>query len=228
MNTAIKERPILFSGAMVCALLAGTKTQTRRTTGLDFINENPGCWQRQWIPAKDGKHWLFTCGDDRVQVRCPYGVEGERLWVRETFAKVPRTAYACSTGVEQTINPASDWEAAVYRAGWTRCQEHWKPSIHMPRWASRIQLEIVSVRVERLRSISAEDAIAEGIEQRFGGWINYKNPANHLSKPEYEVCGEIMPASVLSYATLWESINGEDSWEANPWVWVVEFKRVEP
>lgn len=162
----MKERPILFSGAMVRAILDGSKTQTRRVCKLDVRGGMPQ-------PELDS---LLRC--------CPYGQPGDRLWVRETWAKT----YVRQAGAE--------W--FVYATGDNRTDYGgpWKPSIHMPRAASRITLEITGVRVERLGEISESDARAEGVQ------------------------------SVAEFKELWASINGLGSWEANPWVWVVEFRRI--
>ncbi|SNR92134.1 hypothetical protein [Hymenobacter mucosus] len=237
METAIKERPILFSGAMVRALLAGTKTQTRRTTGLDFINENPSCWQRQWVPAKDGKHWLFTCGDDRVQVRCPYGVEGDRLWVKETH-QMGFSTHVSDCGY---LYRATDVDKRTHHGVYCyekdgKYYDHydkqfvWRPSIFMKRVASRILLELVSVRVERLQDISEADAVAEGVEEHiipalgpgtWGMWKNYLWSEKTVDKQAKAKC-----SAKEAYETLWESINGPGSWQANPWVWVISFQVV--
>lgn len=202
----VKERPILFSGEMVRAILAGTKTQTRRV-----VKPRP-----QMVTQHRATQWE---GDPAVLLgllgqagrKCPYGQTGDRLWVREAFAIVPRTAYAHSEGVQQTLRPDDPYnhDAAIYREGWTRSRGgfRWRPSIHMPRWASRITLEVTGVRVERLQEISDEDSLAEGI---------------------YPTSTGLYPGSPrAAYSRLWESINGPGSWDANPWVWCVEFKRVE-
>jgi hypothetical protein len=210
---------------MVRALRDGSKTQTRRATGLAFVNENPGCWLRQWVPAQDGKHWLFTCGDDSVQLRCPYGVEGDRLWVRETMRST-------NDGDDYAWHYAADGEPLDFsyetEAGYDLA-EAMRPikkpcvvSIHMPRAASRLLLEITAVRVERVQAISIADAKAEGIEiDHSGDWGNgYKD---YLCKDGSVSFG----SAVASYESLWASINGPASWAANPWVWVVEFKVLE-
>mgnify|MGYP003480117277 FL=1 len=193
----MKERPILFSAPMVRALLAGTKTQTRRTCN------HPGLKDLSYIVNCGDGWWGDEEGD--FQARCPYGQPGDRLWVREAFAIVPRTAYRCSEGVQQTLRPDDDHDAAIYREGWVRSKGgfRWRPSIHMPRWASHITLEVTGVRVERLQDISEADAISEGTPFPCGGWVG-------------------------GYQKLWESIHGPGSWDLNPWVWVVEFKRVTP
>lgn len=197
----MKERPILFSGAMVRALLAGTKTQTRR----EFKARNGGVWPR----AND------MPGMKQIMRNCPYGQPGDRLWVRETWAY-----HVLAIGaVVDSDGPF------VYRADNKSTQhrlcEKWRPSIHMNRWASRILLEIVSVRVERLNDISEEDARAEGIKQaRF--------PLDYLWNADYpdKGCGS-GGGPVDAYKSLWNEINGTGSWAKNPLVWVVEFKCVQ-
>jgi hypothetical protein len=208
----MKERPILFSAPMVRAILAGTKTQTRRAIKL---TDSKGRWDEKGfyaVTAGTIEKMPWSCTSISRHVGCPYGEPGDRLWVRETFAIVPRTAYRCSEGVQQTLRPDDPYEhdAAIYREGWTRSRGgfRWRPSIHMPRWASRITLEVTGVRVERLRDISEDDARAEG-----SPWAACGAPQDGSHK--------------AGFAQLWESINGPGSWVANPWVWVVEFKRLE-
>lgn len=188
------ERPILFNSDMVRAILEGRKTQTRRCIK----------WPKEYQVDNSAMARIASSNDPLALRRCPYGQHGDRLWVRETFAIVPKTAYAMSEGVQQIIRPNDNHDAAIFRAGWERSTGglRWRPSIHMPRWASRIQLEIVSVRLERLNDISESDAKAEGCE-----------PA------------ECCDAYYHGFSKLWESINGGGSWDQNPWVWVIEFKR---
>lgn len=190
----MKERPILFSGPMVRAILEGKKTQTRRIAkefdGFESIDK-----LLARFPNQKG---------------CPYGKPGDRLWVRETFALVPATAYRCSTGVQQTLNPGDPYTCAVYRAEWERSKPgSWRPSIFMPRWASRITLEITGIRVERLQQISEADAMAEGCP---------------LISPDPFVLGHGGSSASGWYSQLWEDIHSPGSWDANPWVWVVEFR----
>jgi len=202
VGRSMKERPILFNAPMVRALLAGTKTQTRR-----IVKPQPEMNGR-WMEWRNGKGVLITeqntawhpfdKGFRRAVSEyphfCPYGQPGDRLWVRETFALPDRRA--------------DNLPAWVYAADYAdRPQHAWKPSIHMPRTASRITLEITGIRVERLQDISEADAIAEGCE-------------NSLHLPGGRFARE-------NYAHLWWTIHGDESWEANPWVWVVEFKRLE-
>ncbi len=185
----MKERPILFSAPMVRALLAGTKTQTRRIIKpqhLAFFNQDAAAMLSDW--------------NERP---LPYGQPGDRLWVRETWHDASSSLHSC----------------ALYRAdGIDLHWGKWAPSIHMPRWASRITLEITSVRVERLQEISIEDAKAEG------AW----GPDDSIVQKVADYFGtDIFSANPRkAFQMLWESINGPDSWAANPWVWAIEFKRV--
>lgn len=219
MTTTI-ERPILFNGAMVRAILEGRKTQTRRVVKPQPAGKYlKSALDAEWLSKPFGGLVLPMIKD--LPIECPYGQPGDRLWVRETFAIVPRTAYRCSEGVQQSLSPDNDHDAAIYREGWSRSRSGilWRPSIHMPRWASRILLEITAVRVERLQDISEADARAEGISD--GGCLNCGEP---------EPCGCEEPAADArdAFCRLWQSINGEQSWHENPWVWVIEFKRVQP
>jgi hypothetical protein len=199
-----KERPILFSGPMVRAILAGRKTQTRR------IVKN-----QEWYNLK-GEY-----GDRLRSVdRCPYGTAGERLWVRETWTPdhapfYPHfpVAYRADAGFDYERNDKGETYSPEQKAWFPY---RWRPSIHMPRIASRITLEITGVRVERLQDISHEDAIAEGIEPiEPKGWKDYRGTAQRYMSP------------VTSFQSLWFSINGLESWQSNPWVWVVEFRKLE-
>ena len=224
----MKERPILFSGAMVRALLDGSKTQTRRAVKLQVQHDDS--WVGGWkIVHKRVTQALLTfnqlggkpLGSDAAI--CPYGQPGDRLWVRETFLDTQRTGieHRDESGLRHRYAFASDCGPGSY--GDQARKDYglkWKPSIHMPRAASRILLEIVSVRVERLHDISEGDCWAEGIEAVDGALDDLA--IIHLAKR----MGRSFEAAAPTYAALWESINGAGSWDANPWVWVVEFKRV--
>jgi hypothetical protein len=207
----MKDRPILFNGAMVRAILAGTKTQTRRPLKHEAPDEADGCFSVE-IDGVDTFCWVT--GEDQdihpsaKQFACPYGQPGDRLWVREAWKAHTTFDHLPPREIPQT----HVWYLADdgYKA-----ESRTRASMHMPRWASRITLEITSVRVERLTSISEVDAIAEGIERRGPGWAWYTDAKTYTMDPR------------TSYRDLWESINGPESWAANPWVWVVEFKRVE-
>lgn len=231
----MKERPILFSGAMVRALLAGTKTQTRRVVKPQPTHFNPVGVPRRVIP---------TGGPSDV-IRCPYGQPGDRLWVRESGAMhallapedplqpmlfrhdVPTTANLGDYWVQRTRAPGASYSTECTREQFLRHSgAKAVPSIHMPRWASRITLELTSVRVERLQDISEADAMAEGI-------VECPIPADdegprrigYMVGPDDGKSGLAVTA-VNAYRDLWESINGPDSWDANPWVWAIEFKRL--
>lgn len=155
---------------------------------------------------------------------CPYGKPGDTLWVRETWAPLH----------EHTADGSCGPSCCAYAADPPVCppvRTKWRPSIYMPRWASRLTLEVTGVRVERLQDISEEDAVAEGIESvntgRNIGWLDYSGDAE-AGTPYVTPAGteRAWHSPISSYRTLWERINGAGSWDANPWVWVVEFPRV--
>ncbi|HBN9749073.1 TPA: hypothetical protein L3923_003537 [Pseudomonas aeruginosa] len=223
----MKERPILFSGPMVRAILEGRKTVTRRVVKPqpDFL----GSMVDPNTPFKTLDAGLHA------RITCPYGEPGDRLWVRETWTDVnmcgaPALAYRADEDIRDLMEepgflddrgafnyddprvkpyPFACWYAELDQA-------RWRPSIHMPRWASRILLEITAVRIERLQDISEKQALAEGVELEGEGvcWAG--------------AAGTASDSPVESFRLLWELINGAGSWNANPWVWVVEFKRVTP
>lgn len=211
------ERPILFSGAMVRALLAGTKTQTRRVVKAQPEAEHDG--EPYWFVG-GYRAWTYRSTSDVLRkggnaLLCPYGATGGRLWVRETFCD----DWMTTDGIYYRADGGLPGD--MVDAGCT-----WRPSIHMPRAASRITLEVTGVRVERLQDISEADAIAEGIEgfelPECGGrfWLDYR-----LTDAEAG-CSPALKSPVDSYRWLWESINGPGSWDANPFVWVVEFRKL--
>ena len=195
----MKERPILFSAPMVRALLNGTKTQTRRVAKLtDAAHVKEPRGHRRWHPA-----------DPDASMASPYGQPGDRLWVREAWKAHSTFDNLPPRDIPQTYV----WYMAD--EGYKAESRH-RNGMFMPRWASRITLEITAVRVERLQDISAADAQAEGIvPDGDGGW--------HLADTRH-----YMGDPISSYASLWEYINGADSWAANPWVWIIEFKKVTP
>ncbi len=224
----MKERPILFSAPMVRSLLDGSKTQTRR-----IVKDLPS-WEiteichdaggtGKWMPNGPAPSGVgMAAGHWRD---CPYGKPGDHLWVKEAFA----LSVIDPDGGSPEDEP-ENWDV-IYRAdpelggGWAdgegnTIEAPWKSDRDMPRWASRILLEVVSVRVERLNDISDKDAIAEGISRVGPGWERW-----HPDQDDAEHTGSTQKPR-LSYMGLWESINGAGSWDANPWVWVVEFKRV--
>ena len=232
----MKERPILFNAPMVRAILDGRKTVTRRIVKPvkfypDFgcaVGQVGGAW-KYGSPAalglrERGDHWSLALKGNVLQrmctseaygwgagAGCPYGVPGgDRLYVRETWA-----APHAYDHLPPRLIPK---DARIhYAATEDRGGLLWRPSIHMPRWASRITLEIARVRVERLQDISEADALAEGIvRQPDGGYGLGDTTHYHFTNPRY------------SYFSLWEAINGEGSVDANPFVWCVSFSRVTP
>lgn len=249
----IKERPILFSAPMVRAILAGTKTQTRRVVhnphrhdgGFVLQDYGNGWWPYRSHDGESG-HYLDRQKDgdyySEAPLRCPYGQPGDRLWVRETWGyfdpdcsgyekeiedRGKGPGLHCATEMMQEGHPLRDfWRRRVaYAATWEEPKfgngpdkpSRWRPSIHMPRWASRITLEVTGVRVERLQDISETDAQAEGARE-----------CDPVSGREVLLAGPSQRGSfVLHYRDIWEQINGPESWDANPWVWVIEFKRID-
>ncbi|HHJ4571899.1 TPA: morphogenetic protein [Citrobacter farmeri] len=199
------ERGMIFNAEMVRAILGGRKTQTRRVLTprqlkmIDAASSIGECY-----PLDSGQR--HENSQSYYREWCPFGVPGDRIWVRETFA----TGLCTKT----TLAYRATHKREDLEDGWNETIK-WTPSIHMPRWASRILLEITGVRVERLNSISQEDAQAEGME--LTGWRpTYSDPDSG---------GEAW-TPYDNFAQLWESIYGEGSWQANPWVWVIEFKVV--
>ncbi len=237
-----RERPILFSAPMVRAILADQKTQTRRVVKPQPPEILPAYAPKVYWPARD-RH--MTHGDpdgaaylqferpgdyDGAHVmrggfgfRCRYGQPGDWLWVRETWMDLAGTGveHRSRDGKLQRYAYGADTKPGSYG---DQCRKDyglkWRPSIHMPRWASRITLEVTAIRVERLQDISEADAQAEGVTPKW----------------EPGCSGRLMEAlggfsfrpAASAYAELWEQINGPGSWSANPWVWVIEFKRVTP
>lgn len=217
---SIRTRPILFSGSMVRAILEGTKTQTRRIMKPQPDSE-PTAIESVALTktnsegvASPGREVFGAYGDDWF-CKCPYGAPGDRLWVRETCkaeelpSGLDGVRYAADGAFREIENTqeASDRWGSLYCYGVHSNKN--VPSIHMPRWASRITLEITDVSVERLKEISVEDVKSEGY-------------------PGTDVDGKHIPWSPIGwYMSVWESINGVGSWEKNPWVWVVSFERVD-
>lgn len=202
----VKERPILFSGPMVRALLDGRKTQTRRvakTFAPVEFNPHDDREYVLWHAAKAVARVPARNPHEEADLRmaCPYGEPGDRLWVRETF---------CSGD----MGPVRPGCPIAYRADHECTPGPWTPSIHMPRWASRITLAVTSVRVERLQEITTAEIRAEGVDD---GRTNPKMCARHDASMR------------MAFESLWDSINGKRpgcSWDANPWVWVIGFEVV--
>jgi len=212
----MRERPIIFNADMVRAVLDGRKTQTRRIIKLDHERG----MQNPVVRGKGGAVSYVGCR--LAATLCPLGAVGDRLWVREAFR-----VHSRATDVATLVYKASEqqsWTQQTHRVPIEKCikpavVDKWTPSIHMPRWASRITLEITGVRVERLQDISEHDSVAEGVPP--AGDLLPDYPDTYLTPK-----GDFATAKV-AFQRLWASIYGADSWQANPWVWVIEFKRVE-
>ncbi|MCA3375679.1 MAG: hypothetical protein INF64_01015 [Roseomonas sp.] len=269
----MKERPIPFKGPMVRAILDGRKTQTRRIMKIQpppdarvtvehynrIVFDRHGDMQ----PGKEVFGALWDGGE--CGLPCPYGAPGDHLWVRETFCShwgtPPHDAppeHRIMTGDElppikqdsgEFYKPETDDRMTIWYGTGGNKPFHmkWKPSMFMPRWASRITLRITDIRVERLQGISEEDARAEGVEAKpFPGpwWQGYRDDivlgelmhTQSLGEtpPEWMIEPKRMSLSHLDlsardvFRSLWNSINGPGAWDANPWVWVISFERVEP
>ena len=212
-----KERPILFSGHMVRAILNGQKTVTRREIKPSMRSADSSFELHQqedesWRPMHTFDESGMDAQGTEHPIVCPYGQFGDRLWVREAWladAQLDSIAPRDLSQGEPIMYPA---DKSVRQTGCAMIsQGRGPPSIHMPRWASRILLEITAVRVELLQDISEEQAEAEGV-----GFLRRAPDAD-----------ETLTAAQL-FECLWSSINGDESWNGNPWVWVVEFKRIEP
>ncbi|WP_455830372.1 hypothetical protein [Pseudomonas fluorescens] len=251
----IKERPILFSAPMVRAILEGRKTVTRRPVKsfqIPVEDSSVAAGERhRWmaIAQRDPRYGFGVFGATEAECAkeleefapCPYGKPGERLWVRETWSDVnfqgaPGIAYRADGDVRDLMEDASfldedgafnydDPRSKPYHfACWSEDllggkEGRWRPSIHIPRWASRILLEITAVRVERLQDIGEDQAKAEGVRlytdhAELGEWWHVDGIDTYSADPR------------KSFELLWSSVGGD--WAANPWVWVVEFKRVTP
>lgn len=206
----MRERPILFNGDMVRAILRGDKTQTRRPVRV----------------RKPSDHLVFA--SPHASAICPFGIPGDRLWVRETWRagiRDPEYLMDLVTGDNCDVHYRADgengrWTLETIKNGTLQsapaAPPPWRPSIHLPRWASRLTLEVVSVRAQRVQDITEEDAKAEGVERISDGyWMEYGPRARCVASARE------------SFASLWRSIYGAASWEVNPWVWAVTFKRLE-
>lgn len=225
----MKHIPILFSTEMVKALLDGRKTQTRRIV-------------KPQIPSNDifylkgkrgGKSVSYGSIETKFEVECPYGDNGDILWVRETLyqeGELGLKYVADNEYIDDAVIPEVPFKNGSYR-NYSFCQV---PNIHMPAWAARIFLQVKQIRVERLHCISEQDAIAEGIELTPLKGYNSKNPmypkfmGKRYDYPKHykgvDAC-QLVP--IESFKSLWVAINGRESWESNPWVWVVQFERID-
>ncbi|HCI6306017.1 morphogenetic protein [Klebsiella pneumoniae] len=217
----MKERGMIFNGEMTRAILDGRKTQTRRPVKFPVHDKNLGCEL-----AGNELAGELSAGN---YLNSAFGKPGDRIWVRETWQAIhdycDENGHVDERRYARSIprHRGNYWHP-VYEEAWGNESREdrefpWRPSIHMPRWASRILLEITDVRVERLNTISEKDATAEGVPP--AGSLLPDYPGTFLTPK-----GDFATAKV-AFQRLWESIYGEESWNANGWVWVIEFKRVE-
>ena len=213
---ATQYKPILFSTEMVQAILEGRKTQTRRLHGLDEIKKNPNDWTFYYFSKDDKRTFAHFRKQEDNKIKSIFGTSpyqiGDILWVRETW--------------QTTWNENKKSWDTIYKADggyWIDDDGimKWKPSIYMPKKRARIFLEVTNIRVQRLQEISEEDAIAEGIKKT---WIN--DDIKQCKFKNYINDGKGSKSAIDSFISLWKKINGEDSWNVNPWVWVYEFKQV--
>lgn len=237
------ERPILFSGPMVRAILAGKKTQTRRPLkpqppSVDAVQRLAGDGYHLFQPVREdlaywgvaGPVWAVREEAGVASWRCPYGAPGDRLWVRETWQQMPtgpcRAGEATGRpnwpGVGERPHVPSRWNpecSIVYRAD-GEIPDRWRPGIHMPRWASRLSLEVTGVRVERLDAITEEDARAEGMAFDGRWWLG---GTHHIKGTP-----RCLATAREALLDRWDGMYGGGDYErdANPWVWVVEFRRL--
>lgn len=248
MNEIKKERPILFSTAMVQAIIRGEKTQTRRIVKESFngclTNGGPHPCPNDPIIFHPGEQITseenpdvitvdtktveahFHCSTLNSVAKCPYGKIGDMLWVRETWTKYhPVDENGYTNFNEHDYFYLADGPTTVVKVDADGFEledqrDKWKPSIHMPKEAARLFLQIVDIRIESLHDINYYDAIKEGvkIEENDGSKSWYRNYLEDVGA---------LPSPQESFMTLWKSINGTDSWECNPWVWVIEFKKIE-
>ena len=227
----IKERPILMSAPMVRAILEGRKTQTRRIIKPQpYFDAQNNLIFGKWNYGQDlyGTHVLPK---RNLALKCPYGNLGDRLWVRESYKRwcIDETGtvedgwwsvrYRSDNNIQKHC---ATWDCCVTydspsEAGCDKEPDRWEPSIHMPRWASRILLEIIGIRIERLQDITEDEAIAEGVlfNGNYDLWWDYQREQWSCVDP------------IDSYKSLICKINGPETWEKNPWVWVVDFEVIE-
>ncbi|EJG02266.1 hypothetical protein [Flavobacterium sp. F52] len=226
-------KPILFSTPMVKAILDDEKTQTRRTKGLEEINKNPDAWRAMQsnfsskVPFSGCVNRIgrdlfifFRSDSETLEIKVPYQI-GNILWVRETSITL-RDEHL--EGREGNIYYKTE-ERPLTSDFLKECGYKWTPAIHMKKTSCRVFLKVKSVRAERLHEITIEDALSEGIEKApwAPGWKHYTNPSKYLKDKFYGA----MHGTVISFMSLWMKINGKESLDLNPWVWVIEFERID-
>jgi hypothetical protein len=224
----MRERPIIFNSEMISAIIRGKKTQTRRLKGLASKNEHPNSWHREGDPRRhtydqEKGHMelhmglydkIYQAPEDIAYMRSPYGHQGDLLYVRESML------YCFDDSMLEGEDSRLIYKASVHEDWYKALREkdpayRWTPSIHMKKEDARIWLQIKGIRLERLQSISEADAKAEGVATNGRGYKTYID----IGLDEYE-----LESAYWSFNSLWCKINGGDSWELNPWVWVVDFE----
>jgi hypothetical protein len=236
----MKDIPIIFSGPMIPPIIVDLKTHTRRLNGLKEINKTPDEWKFENFfyasRTPNGEKELYSTfenkdGKDFI-VKSPYGKSGDKLWVRENMSVhdeggIEYLARSVQTGLASSLIKSPDFKEEQIR--WFENygksdKDKTIPSIHMPRWAARILLEVLSIRVERVQDISQEDSYAEGVG------FAHSRPADcgHKEWKRHNGNQSVWDCSICIFKMLWTRINGARGfgWDVNPWVWVVEFKRI--
>lgn len=235
MKTAVKERPLAFTQESVAAILAGSKTQTRRLARpparANFLPDD--VWKND--PDEPGSAYLDD-SSGRLRITCPYGVPGDRLWVRETYRAVEDPG-APDEEVRRRLWDEEERETTHISVDYKLDNPHrimdklgrpeWKSGRYMPRWASRIDLEVTGVRVERVQEITEADATAEGVRHYFGlldgrAFDNHMKLAARFAKLHDPQATTV--TAVDYYAAVWERLHGAGAWKRNDWIWVVDFK----
>jgi hypothetical protein len=236
----MKSLPLAFSTEMVHSTLEDLKTQTRRTNGLEAINKNPDDWQFEWADYKLDKPWRFTQISSINQfnltnrtftqeaIKCPYGSFGDVLWVREehkiTFSEDKSWVFVDFRNDSRYQYRMKHLDPKLAQRLLNRKTiGKWQRARFLPKAFARVQLAITKIRVQRLQDISELDAISEGVKKNHHGFKKY---TPHIPS-HFAVTGVCMSTAYASFQTLWISIYGEESWDANPWVWVIEFKRID-
>lgn len=223
----MKERPTTQPTDMVAAILAGTKQQIRQVIKPQPFLSDTGIWYPSSVPGDKrnhtGKHYASEqhMRKGLVVDFCPYGKPGDGLWVRETFRYV-KGVYTPSVQYQVDANKKSSEFQDLDKIPHNWQDSRWRPSIHMPRWASRITLEITDIHVERVKEITEVDAIAEGAFD--GGCTN----CGCSSYPATCGCDNPTPDHIETFIELWNSINEKRGfgWDVNPWVWCIAFRRI--
>lgn len=213
----VKERPIIFTGESVPAILEGRKTMTRR-----IVKPQPGEGSYLAHYSAASPHWTWAKGYRTYRRRCPYGMVGDHLWIKEAWLYV---GPGSGSELEDQWELMSDPENQTVRNVWYRATHEnpitlkWESPLFMPRWASRVLLEVVNVKAERVQGISRKDADAEGL----CSWSNEATGQRYYGIKHADVW-ETDPRQ--AFARLWDSIHGKGAWERNDWVWAIEFKKV--